>query len=118
MNQEQTGQGGGYPLGGYGSTAYQEQHRGVLILALAVVGLFFACGITCPFAWWMGRADLKKMDAGTMEPSGRSMTQAGHIVGIIGTVLVVIPAVLGLVITVLYCLALLVLGVAGVALSS
>jgi hypothetical protein len=118
MSQREQGQDGGYPLGGYGSTTYKEPHRATLILVLGLVGFFFACGMTCPFAWWMGRADLQKMEAGTMDSSGQSMTRAGHILGIIGTVLVVVPALLGLLITALYFLALLALGVAGIALSS
>jgi len=35
-------------------------------------------------AWIMGGGDLKAMDEGRMDPSGRSLTQAGKILGIIG----------------------------------
>jgi hypothetical protein len=38
----------------------------------------------------MGSGDLKEMDAGTMDPSGRGTTQAGKICGIIGTILLII----------------------------
>jgi hypothetical protein len=117
MSDQAAGQGDGYPLGGYSNSTYQEPHRGSLILVLAIVGFFFACGMTCPVAWWMGRADLQKMQAGTMDPSGRSLTQAGHILGIIGTVLVVAPALLALALGALYLLAMLALGIAGATLS-
>ena len=38
-------------------------------------------------AWILGRADLKAIDAGRMDPEGRGMTMAGMVLGIIGTVL-------------------------------
>jgi hypothetical protein len=63
-----------------------QPHRGGLILALGIIGivLCFVCGI---FAWVMGNTDLREMDAGRMDPGGRSLTQAGKICGIIGTIL-------------------------------
>jgi hypothetical protein len=42
----------------------------------------------------MGNNDLKEMDAGTMDPSGRSTTNAGRICGIIGTILMILGALL------------------------
>jgi hypothetical protein len=39
------------------------------------------CG---PFAWFLGRKDLKAMEAGMMDPSGRSPTRSGVICGIVG----------------------------------
>jgi hypothetical protein len=35
----------------------------------------------------MGSNDMKEMDAGTMDPSGRGLTQAGKICGIVALVL-------------------------------
>jgi len=112
MSQQESG------YGGYGSASYREPHRGVLILALAIAGFFISCGLTSPFAWWMGRADMQKIRTGTMDPSGESMTRAGHLLGIVGTLMVATPAVLGLVLVVLYFFAVVVLGIAGVALGS
>ena len=85
--------------------AYEEPHRGVLILVLGIISLV-ACAAMGPVAWIMGNSDLKKMDAGVMDPEGRSNTQVGKILGIVGTVLLVISivgtivwvAILGLVI--------------------
>lgn len=64
-----------------------KPHRGTLILVLGILGFLvcFICGI---FAWVMGSADLKEMDAGRMDPSGRSLTNAGRIIGIINIILV------------------------------
>lgn len=61
-------------------------HRGGVILALGILGLVvcFICGI---FAWIMGRNDLWEMDMGRMDPSGRGLTQAGRICGIVSVIL-------------------------------
>jgi hypothetical protein len=74
-------------------------HRGSLILGLgvgSVVGsaLAIPCcalpAITIPLgavSWIMGASDLRKIDAGDMDPDGRGNTKAGYICGIIGLVL-------------------------------
>ncbi|HBT21669.1 MAG TPA: hypothetical protein DEA68_03460 [Verrucomicrobiales bacterium] len=46
------------------------------------VGLFIALP-----AWVMGSKDMRKMNAGKMDPSGKANTQGGLICGIIGTIL-------------------------------
>ena len=63
-----------------------KPHRATVVLVLGILGLVvcFICGI---IAWVMGNGDIREMDAGRMDPSGRGMTQAGRIIGIIGTVL-------------------------------
>ena len=85
-----------------------KPHRGTLVLVFGILGLV----LCAPFgiaAWIMGSGDLKQMDAGQMEPSGRGLTNAGKICGIIATVLLGI----GIVVSVL----LLALGVFGAAVS-
>ena len=52
-----------------------------------------ACQVFGIAAWVMANTDLHEMACGRMDPSGRDMTQAGRICGIIGTVLLVIPIV-------------------------
>ena len=72
--------------GGRGQVA--RSSRGGLILTLALLGFF--CGPLAPLctvAWVMGSGDLKEMDAGNMETSGRSNTGAGYRIGIVGTIL-------------------------------
>ncbi|MCW5776595.1 MAG: DUF4190 domain-containing protein [Phycisphaeraceae bacterium] len=70
-------------------------HRGVLILVFGILSLVL-CQLLGPFAWIMGKGDLKRIDAGTMDPEGRGLTQAGMICGIIGTVLMMIGVLLSL----------------------
>lgn len=45
-------------------------------------------------AWIMGNGDLRQMDAGAMDPTGRSVTNAGRICGMIGTILFVIAIII------------------------
>lgn len=82
-----------------------KPHRGVLILVLGILSLV-GCGIFAGIpAWVMGTNDLKLIDAGTMDPSGRGLTQAGQILGMIATILFAVG--------VLVVLVLLILGVIG-----
>jgi len=69
-----------------------KPHRGTLILVLGILGLV-VCAPLGIAAWIMGSGDLKQMDAGTMDPSGRGNTQAGKICGIIGTILLIIGVI-------------------------
>jgi len=75
-------------------------HRGVVVLVLGILGIVvcFICGI---IAWVMGNNDLRQMDAGAMDPSGRGMTQAGKICGMISVILVIIVFVIWLLFAVL-----------------
>ena len=70
-----------------------KAHRGTLILIFGILSIF-ACLPLGIAAWVMGQRDLKAMDAGTMDPSGRSNTNAGRVLGVIGTLLVCIPVML------------------------
>jgi len=74
-------------------------HRGVTVLVLGVLGInLFPLGIA---AWIMGHNDLLDMDAGRMDPSGRGMTSAGKVCGIIGTLLGSLGALAGLIVAAL-----------------
>ena len=69
-----------------------KPHRGNLILVLGILSLVVCAPIGIP-AWIMGNGDLKQIDAGTMDPNGRSLTNAGRICGMIGTILLAIVVV-------------------------
>ena len=69
-------------------------HRGVLILVLGILSLV-GCGVfTAIPAVIMGGGDLKKMDAGQMDPDGRQLTNVGRILGFIGLVFFAIGLVI------------------------
>lgn len=64
-------------------------HRGSVILTLGILGL-----VVCPLlgiaAWQMGNEDLRRMHYGSMEPSGRDLTSAGRVLGMVATGIFVI----------------------------
>jgi hypothetical protein len=66
-----------------------EPHRATTILVLGILSLV-VCQPLGIAAWLMGSADLQKMKAGLMDPSGEGQTQAGYVMGIISVVLMVI----------------------------
>lgn len=79
------------PYGGSGR-APLKPHRGSTILVLGILSLvvFAPLGIA---AWIMGNSDLKEIDAGYMDPTGRGQVQAGRVCGMIATILMVIGVV-------------------------
>jgi hypothetical protein len=72
-----------------------KPHRGTLILVFGILGIT-VCGIFGPIAWIMGNADINEIRAGTMDPSGEQLTNIGRILGIVGTVLIVLGMCMGL----------------------
>lgn len=89
-------------------------HRGTVILILGIAGLVidlfgpFCCGIPsivgciCGIiAWVMANKDLKEMAAGAMDLSGRGMTQAGKVCGIISVILGIVMLLISLLILIL-----------------
>ncbi len=71
----------------FGPRGYMAPHRGGTILVLGIVSLVVCNFLMIPglAAWVMGQTDLRQMSAGRMDPSGRGMTIAGMILGIIST---------------------------------
>jgi len=94
-----------------------KPHRGGIVLALGILGIFFIFlpGIILSFsvkserpplevlgllpivgfilgsiAWVKGENNLNDMDAGIMDPTGRGLTQAGKICGLICVVLMIL----------------------------
>ena len=70
-------------------------HRGVMILVFGIIGLL-CCIVFGIVAWVMGNGDLREMDAGRMDPSGRGLTQAGKICGIVSVALQIVILVIWL----------------------
>lgn len=72
-----------------------KPHRGTLVLVLGILGLVL-CGPLGIAAWIMGSNDLREMDAGAMDPSGRGNTQTGKICGMIACVLMILGLIVGI----------------------
>jgi uncharacterized membrane protein YjgN (DUF898 family) len=83
--------GTGYPYGNYGYAAgYAREHpQGTAILVLGIVSIV-ACGLTGPFAWTMGNNAMRDVDQYPYAYTNRSNIQAGRILGIVGTGLLVL----------------------------
>ena len=110
------GPSGGYPgrqtqpyyQGAYGEPA-ADHPQGVLILVLGILGLLVA-GILSPVAWVLGSRALKEINATGVHPRNESMIAAGRILGIIGTVVLVLAVLLGVALVVLFATAAATLG--------
>jgi hypothetical protein len=66
-----------------------KPHRSQLILILGILSLV-VCMPLGILAWILGADDLKAMDAGTMDPGGRSSTEVGKVCGMISTMITAI----------------------------
>jgi hypothetical protein len=69
-----------------------KPHRGVLILVFGILSLV-VCQVFGIAAWVMGNTDLQEMDWGRMDPTGRDLTKAGRICGMVGTGILILQAV-------------------------
>lgn len=78
-----------------------QPHRGTLILVFGILGVF-CCAIFGIMAWVLGSSDLRGMDLGRVDPSGRGLTLAGKILGIIGVVCLIFQIVLTALVTILF----------------
>jgi hypothetical protein len=65
-------------------------HRGSMILAFGIMGVMsVSClplGVFGIIAWIMGKGDLQLIRSGQMDKEGESLTRAGYIMGIVGTI--------------------------------
>jgi hypothetical protein len=76
------------------SRSSMEPHRGTLVLILGIasvalpfIGFAIIAFVPGILAWIFGKNDLKKMDEGTMDPEGRSNTNLGKILGLVGMII-------------------------------
>lgn len=74
------------------SGAYPEASQATTVLVLGILGIVI-CGILAPFAWAMGNKELAAIDAGRRPPENRGTANAGRILGIIGSVLLIVGLV-------------------------
>lgn len=80
------------PLPAYAYRAPVEHPRGVLVFVLGILSVL-GMGFFGPFAWALGRSALREIDAVPGVYNNRGVVQAGMVLGIVGTVLLVIGVV-------------------------
>ena len=84
---------------GYGAPQAQAHPSATTAMVLGLIGLvgiMFCGGITLvlsPFAWVIGGRAVKEIDANPGRYSGRDQAQGGRIMGIIGTVLLILGVI-------------------------
>jgi hypothetical protein len=64
-----------------------------MVLTLGVLGLL-CCGLPAPIAWVLGARALHEIDASGGYYGGRSQARLGMLLGIIGTILMIVMALL------------------------
>jgi len=78
------------------TSRYPEASQATTVLVLGILGVA-VLQLLGPFAWVMGNRELEAIDAGRRPPEGRSSANAGRILGIIGTVLLALGLIVGIV---------------------
>lgn len=73
----------------------QQDGRATTAMVLGIVGLVLACGygiglLLSPIAMFLGRSSIKRIDASQGQLGGRGQAQAGFVMGLIGTVFLVL----------------------------
>lgn len=66
-----------------------EKSQATTSLVLGILGLV-CCGVIAPFAWFIGKKEVDAIGEGRRPPDGHGMAKAGMILGIIGTVFLVL----------------------------
>lgn len=72
-------------------------HRASTVLVYGILGLI-VCQLLAIAAWRMGNDDLREMDYGRMDPSGRDLTNAGRVCGMVGTGILIFQAAVMLIV--------------------
>ncbi len=75
---------------------YPEQSQATTALVLGILGIVI-CGLLAPFAWYIGNKEVQAIDEGLRPPENRGTANAGKILGIIGTVLLAIGVIIGVI---------------------
>jgi mannose/fructose/N-acetylgalactosamine-specific phosphotransferase system component IIC len=67
----------------------------VTALVLGILGIV-CCGFVAPVAWYLGQNELRAILEGRASTAGEGMATAGKILGMIGTALLVLGLIVGL----------------------
>jgi hypothetical protein len=79
-----------------GIASKKASGRAVTSLVLGILGLT-CCGIMAPIAWILGSMELKDIGSGLSSSAGKGYATAGKILGIIGTILIILSMVFAIV---------------------
>lgn len=76
-----------YPTAG--QPAQSASSQAVTALILGILGLI-CCGLLAPIAWYLGNQEVKAIREGRSSLAGEGLAKAAMILGIIGTILLVL----------------------------
>jgi hypothetical protein len=78
----------------HGPVQYSPDHpKATTSLVLGILGVLL-CQVLAPFAWAMGKKTVTEIDASRGRVGGRAAAQTGYVLGIVGTVLLVLSILL------------------------
>lgn len=77
------------------TTTTQTNKAAITSAVLAILGLTITFGFTSPFAWLKGRQAVREIDAHPNRYDGRPLALVGQVLGVIGTIYLVVWLVLG-----------------------
>jgi hypothetical protein len=80
---------GPYPGGSGHWGLYPEGSQAVLAFVLGIIGLVVFQPLA-PFAWVIANREIRGVDAGRRNPSNRGLAVAGKVMGIIGTIFLIL----------------------------
>jgi uncharacterized membrane protein YjgN (DUF898 family) len=63
--------------------------QAITALVLGILGIF-CCGLLAPVAWYLGNQEVKAIREGRSPLAGEGLAKAGMIMGIIGSILLVL----------------------------
>lgn len=70
----------------------RDHPRATTALVLGILGIVL-CGVLAPFAWVVGGRAVREIDASGGALGGRSQANAGRILGIVGSVLLLVAVI-------------------------
>ncbi len=71
--------------------SYPESSQATTVLVPGIVGLIFS--IVAPVAWIMARQELRAIEEGRRDPANQSTANIGKVLGIIGTIFLILGLV-------------------------
>jgi uncharacterized membrane protein YjgN (DUF898 family) len=72
--------------------AQSSSTQAIVSLVLGILGVI-CCGLLAPIAWYMGSQELKAIREGRSPAAGEGLAKAGMILGIIGSIFLVLSVI-------------------------
>ncbi len=67
----------------------QQSSKATMAVVFGVLGIV-CCGLLAPVAWYLAGEELKQIDSGRLPETNRGMAQVAKILGIVGSIMLVL----------------------------